>query len=45
MLNSLSPAALSIAWELDVRISYDQSGAALDVVELTDLRRCVLELS
>jgi hypothetical protein len=39
------PAAQSIAWELDVRKSYDQLGAALDVVDLTDLRRRVLELS
>jgi hypothetical protein len=39
------PAAQSIAWELEVRKSYDQLGAALDVVDLTDLRRRVLELS
>jgi hypothetical protein len=30
---------------LDARKSYDQLGAALDVVDLTDLRRRVLELS
>jgi len=30
---------------LEVRKSYDQLGAALDVVDLTDVRRRVLELS
>ena len=30
------PAAQSIAWELEVRKSYDQLGAALGVVDLTD---------